>query len=333
MCVQKNAQIHEVNMNHFNPTKVSKYLSRKIFTLVAGGILLFVVMATSVFIVDQTEVAVITRFGKYVGTRGAGLQFKLPFGIERSYIVNVTTTQEQAFDFRAPRTGGFSGAAQQPDEIAMLTGDLNILDVTWTITYRVEDAFAWTFNVLEEHRIPTIRDVSRMVINQLVGDRGIENIMVGAGRTAIEAEGVVIMNELLRRYGLGINVIAVNLQNVLPPPGEVQAAFDDVNRAGQDRERLINEGQQMYNEQVPRAHGEAQRLILVAQGYAAARVNHAQGDVARFNAVLAEFQRAPEVTRQRLYFEMMEEVFGDEKNTTLVDHNLRNFLPLMNIGN
>jgi membrane protease subunit HflK len=220
---------------------------------------------------------------------------------------------------------------QQVDEITMLTGDRNIIDVQWNVLYHIGDAFAWTFNVRESERIPMIRDVSRMVINQLVGDRAITNIMRG-GRTAIESESVVMMNELFKNYGLGIIVDEVKLEGATPPQGKVQEAFDDVNRAGQDRERLINEGQQAYNAEIPKARGEAQRLILIAQGYATERVNRAQGDVARFNSVLAEYQRAPEVTRQRLYYEMMEEVFGDEKNTTLVDHHLRNFLPMMNLG-
>jgi membrane protease subunit HflK len=154
---------------------------------------------------------------------------------------------------------------------------------------------------------------------------------MGIERSAIEAEGIVMMNDIFRGYGLGIDVIAVRLQNVTPPAG-VQAAFEDVNMAMQDRERLINEGQQTYNEQIPRTRGEAERMVLVAQGYATERVNRALGDVARFNSVLTEYQRAPQVTRQRLYFEMVEEVFRNEEGTRLIDHNLPNFLPLMNMG-
>jgi len=210
----------------------------------------------------------------------------------------------------------------------MLTGDLNIVDVEWIIQYRVSDPKAWIFNVNE--RIATIRDVSRSVINMLVGDRAIMDIM-GLERSAIEAEGIAMMNETFRGYGLGIDVIAVKLQNVTPPSG-VQQAFEDVNKAMQDRERLINEGQQAYNEEIPKTRGEAERLIQVAQGYATERVNRANGDVARFNAVYNEYRRSPDVTRQRLYYEMMEEVFKDEKGTALIDRSLRNFLPMMNLG-
>ena len=315
-------------MQHFTPPKVGKYFKPRVVTLVLSGILLLVLLTTSVFIVDQTEEAVITRFGRYISTRGPGLQFKLPFGIDRSYIVNVRTVQTQEFGFRTLRGGNIPAYARQAGESIMLTGDLNIIDVEWIIQYRVSDARAWTFNVNE--RIPTIRDVSRSVINQLVGDRAIMDIM-GIERSAIEAEGIVMMNDIYRGYGLGIDVIAVRLQNVTPPPG-VQAAFEDVNMAMQDRERLINEGQRDYNEQIPRTRGEAERMILVAQGYATERVNRARGDVARFNSVLAEYQRAPDVTRQRLYYEMIEEIFGIEEGTRLIDHNLQNFLPLLNMG-
>jgi len=315
-------------MLNFKPPRPEKMINSKSITLAIIVIVTLTFLGTSIYIVDQTEEAVITRFGRYIGTRGPGLQFKLPFGIDRHYLVNVRTVQTQEFGFRTLRGGAVPAYARQGGESTMLTGDLNIIDVEWIIQYRVSDARAWTFNVHE--RVPTIRDVSRSVINQLVGDRAIMDIM-GIERSAIEAEGIVMMNEIYRGYGLGIDVIAVRLQNVTPPSG-VQAAFEDVNMAMQDRERLINEGQQAYNEQIPRTRGEAERMVLVAQGYATERVNRARGDVARFNSVLAEYQRAPDVTRQRLYYEMVEEVFGNEQDTTLIDHNLRNFLPLMNLG-
>jgi membrane protease subunit HflK len=164
----------------------------------------------------------------------------------------------------------------------------------------------------------------------LVGDRPIMDIM-GSERSAIEAAGTDIMNETFRGYGLGINVIAVKLQNIDPPSG-VQEAFDDVNKAEQDMNRLINEGQQAYNAEIPRARGERERLIQEAQGYATERVNKSRGDVARFLSVYEEYRRAPEVTRQRLYYEMVEDVFVDEEKTILIDRNFENFLPLRNLG-
>ena len=316
-------------MLHFRPPKPGKLPSRKVITTAVVVVVALITLGTSVYIVNPAEQAVVTRFGRYIGTREPGLQFRLPFGIDRNYNVDVMGLRTQEFGFRTLRGGGGAPLhVRQGAESTMLTGDLNIIDVEWNIQYRVSDARAWVFNVND--RIATIRDVSRTVINQLVGDRAIMDVM-GDERIAIQSEGLAMMNDIFRQYGLGINVTAVLLQNVTPPAG-VQAAFDDVVMAMQDRERLINEGQQVFNEEIPRTRGEAERHVLVAQGYAIERVNRALGDVARFNAVLAEYTRAPEVTRQRLYFEVMEEVFRSMQGTTLVDHNLHNVLPLMNLG-
>lgn len=303
-------------------------LSPKTLVFIIAGIVVLIFLGTSIFIVDQTEQAVITRFGRFIGIREPGLHVKLPFGIDRNYTVNVRTVQTEEFGFRTMRGGNYPSYSSQTAESIMLTGDLNIVDIEWIIQYRVVDPRAWTFNVNE--RRATIRDVSRSAINMLVGDRAIMDIM-GIERAAIEIEALAIMNDRFREYGLGIDVIAVKLQNVTPPSG-VQAAFEDVNKAMQDLERLINEGQQVYNEEIPKARGEADRMIQVAQGYATERVNRANGDVARFNSVFEEYRRAPDVTRQRLYYEMIEEVFKDEKDMTIIDRNLRNFLPLMNLG-
>jgi membrane protease subunit HflK len=315
-------------MAHFSPPQAGKFFTSGTITLgiVIIGALIF--LFTSFYIVDQTEEAVITRFGKYRATTGPGLHFKLPFGIDRQYVVNVTTVQTEQFGFRILSSGISSTYSGEANDVTMLTGDLNIVAVEWIIQYRIVDPKAWTFNVNERTR--TIRDVSRSVVNMLVGDRAIMDIMEPE-RSAIETAATDFMNETLRSYGLGINVITVKLQNI-DPPAAVQEAFDDVNKAEQDMNRLINEGQQVYNEEIPRARGQREQLIQEAQGYAAERVNKAKGDVARFNAVYDEYRRAPEVTRQRLYYEMIEEVFKDDKDTVIIDRRFDNFLPLRDLG-
>jgi len=312
-----------------NPQKMGKFTSTKA-GIIVGGILLLILLFTSVFIVDQAEEAVITRLGKYHVTKGPGLQMKLPFGIDRSNVVNVKAVQTAQFGFTTVRSGISSAyATGKTKEATMLTGDLNIVEIEWIIQYRITDSKAWVFNVMERER--TISDVSRSVINMLVGDRAIMDIM-SPERSAIEIAGAELMNETFRSYGLGIYVIAVKLQNIDPPAGSVQQAFDDVNKAIQDMNRLINEGMQVYNEEIPKARGEAERMVLVAQGYAAERVNRANGDVARFNSVYDEYRRAPEVTKQRLYYEMVEEVFKNENDMTIIDRNLKNFLPMLNLN-
>lgn len=307
------------------------WLSPSIILLSILIVLLLILTTTSFFVVDQTENAVITRFGKYRETVAPGLHFKLPFGIDKSYNVPTKTIQTEQFGFRTVK-GGVQTTYENnlTGESTMLTGDLNIVDVEWIIQFRIDDPRAWLFNVHEDVRTSTIRDVSRSVINTLVGDRAILDVM-GPERTAIESNAVTMMNAKLDEFGLGVRVTTVQLQNIVPPAG-VQSAFEDVNKAIQDMNRLINEGKEAYNTEIPKAAGQANQMLQVAEGYATERVNEAQGDVARFNAVYAEYRKAPEVTRKRLYLETMESLFSEDTGTTLVDKKLDNFLPLKNFN-
>jgi len=313
-------------MEHFTPAKVSKHLTPKNLAMIAAGIVAIILLADSVFIVREAEQAVITRFGRYVDTRRPGLQFKIPF-IERSHIVNTLEVREEVFGFRTARGGAVR--VRHAEEATMLTGDLNIVEVEWVVQYRVADAFAWTFNVMDQ--VQTIRDVSRSAINQMVGDRAIMDVMVGE-RAAITAGAEALMTQLFDMYGLGVEVTSVELQTIQPPSGRVMSAFEDVIVAGQDMHGHISEGRRIRNEQIPLATGEAARMVQAAQGYAVDRVNRARGGAARFNAVLDEYLLAPAVTRRRLYYEMMEYIFSNMEGTVLVDHNLRNFLPMLNLG-
>ena len=317
-------------MSYFTPQEPAKFLNQKTIITIIIIIAALIFIFTSFYIVNQTEQAVVTRFGRYKETREPGLHFKLPFGIDRQYVVSVKTVHTEQFGFRTLSSGVNSTYSSDANMSTMLTGDLNMVDIEWIIQYRIVDPVAWTFNVRDRERITTIRDVSRSVINMLVGDRAIMDIM-GSERSSIESLAVDYMNETFRSYDIGINVIAVKLQNT-DPPAAVQQAFDDVNKAIQDRDRLINEGNQAYNEQIPRTKGEAERLIQVAEGYATERKNRAAGDVARFNAVYNEFRNSPEVTRQRLYYEMVEEVFKDNKGTVIIDRRFNNFLPMMDLS-
>lgn len=307
--------------------KFPKWLTPSVILVSLAVLLILIFSLTSFFIVDQTEDAVLTRFGKYYTTVGPGLHYKLPFGIDRSYNVPVKLIQTEQFGFRTVKSGATSTYSNnRTSESTMLTGDLNIVDVEWIIQYRIMDSRAWLFNVNRDVRNSTIRDISQSVINALVGDRAILDI-IGPERTAIETGAIPMMNDKLKEFGLGVTVINVQLQNIVPPSG-VQASFEDVNKAIQDMNRLINEGKEAYNAEIPKAAGEAEKLIEIAQGYAVERVNRAKGDVARFNSVYAEYRKAPEVTRKRLYLETIEDLFGDEKGTTLVDKKLDNLLPI-----
>jgi len=285
------------------------------------------------FKVDETEQAVITRFGKYYTTLGPGLQLKLPFGIDKNYNVPVKVVQTEQFGFQTIKPGVRNEYKNNiTDESTMLTGDLNIVDVEWIIQYRIVDPKAWLFNVKERRQ--TIRDISRSAINALVGDRAILEIM-GQERTSIENLATDNMNTKFKELGLGINVTTVKLQNIVPPQG-VQDAFEDVNKAIQDMNRFINEGKEAYNSEIPKTQGLADQQVQIAEGYAAERVNKAQGDVARFNSVYSEYKLAPAVTKKRLYLETMEELFGPSGNSgnknSLIDGELKNVLPVKTVG-
>lgn len=283
---------------------------------------------SSFYVVDETENVVITRFGKYTKTVGSGLHAKLPFGIDKAYNVPVKVVQAEQFGFKTVKAGRNNEYKNNiGTESTMLTGDLNIVDVEWIIQYRIVDPKQWLFGVYEKEQ--TIRDISRSVINTLVGDRAILDVM-GSERTNIETLALDMMNENFKQLGLGINVIAVKLQNIVPP-SEVQDAFEDVNKAIQDMNRFINEGKEAYNAEIPLAQGEADRLLQVAEGYAAERVNFAKGDVARFNAVYEEYRRSPKVTRERIYLETMDEIFGSETKPEIIDSELDNILPVKNL--
>lgn len=293
-------------------------------------VVVIAIVMTSFFVVDQTEQSVVLLFGKVNRIVGPGLQFKLPLGIEKNYNVPTQQIQKMEFGFRTQMAGintSYSGG-DYPEESVMLTGDLNIVDVEWIIQYRINDPVKWLFNV--EFREQTLRDISQSVINQLVGDRAILNV-IGSERSNIEQQGQEIMQKTFDSYDMGVLITTVKLQNIVPPVGEVQDAFEDVNKAVQDMNRLINEGKEQYNQQIPKARGQAKQLIQEAQGYAAERVNNAEGDVARFISVLDEYEESPDVTRTRLYIETLEEIFGGEEATDLIDRDLENFLPLKNL--
>lgn len=288
---------------------------------------------TSIVVVDETEQSVVLRFGQYSRTLEPGLNFRIPYGIERSFNVPTKIVQNMTFGFRTQRADIVSlrSTGDYSSESTMLTGDLNIASVEWVIQYRISDPKKWLFNV--DRQDTTIRDISISVINELVGDYYITDVL-GNARTQIEETALVNLNDIFQDYNLGINVIAVQLQNIVPPEGPVQDAFEDVNKAIQDMNRLINEGREEYNKAIPKARGEAEGIIQEAQGYAAERINRAIGDTARFNAVLKEYNQSPTVTRERLYFETVEEVLSKEESTgdtRFIDSTFDNLLPLLQL--
>ncbi len=312
------------------PPKLPFTIKPKLIVFALIVIAVIGVATTSVFIVDQTEQSVVLLLGEYNRTVGPGLQFKLPFGIESAYNVPTQVLQNASFGFRTTSPGVTTRYDDRdyPEESIMLTGDLNIVDVEWIIQFRIDDPVKWLFEVQDQTK--TIRDISQSVVNQLVGDRAILDV-IGSERSNIELQALEMKNNILNSYDIGVRVMQVRLQNIVPPVGRVQDAFEDVNRAVQDMNRLINEGREQYNREIPRTRGQAQRLVQEAGGYATERVNRSRGDAARFEAVLGEYAAAPATTRTRLYIEMMEDLFMEDDGTLLIDRELDNFLPLLNM--
>ena len=297
-------------------------------------VIILIVIALIAFsgikVIPTTDNGVVTRFGKYTKTLSPGLNFVIPF-VDQVYKVPVKTVQKEEFGFRTARSSErseYQNAILR--ESSMLTGDLNIINVEWVIQYKIVDPKAWLFNVEEDQRNKTVRDISKSVVNSLVGDRAIMDI-ISLDRDSIAVLAQEKMNEKYKQIGIGISVSSVQLQNIVPPE-EVQAAFEDVNIAIQDMNRLINEGKEAYNKEIPKAKGEAQKMIEEARGYASERINKANGDVARFNAVYSEYVKAPDITRRRLYLETLDAIFKNNENVTLIDKNLKNFLPLKELN-
>ncbi len=299
---------------------------------IVPGVALLLLVATSAYTVQAEEVGVIMRLGKYHHSAEPGLRFRLPFGIERLQKVPIRRQLKAEFGFVTISSGIRSEfdtrGARFADESRMLTGDLNAAVVQWVVQYRIIDAEKYLFRVRDVEQ--TFRDMTEAVMRRVVGDRTV-NEVITIGRQLIEDDVKVGLQALCDAYETGLRVDDVVLQDV-NPPDPVKPSFDEVNQAEQERERLINEAQSQYNQQVPRALGEAQRTIQEAEGYALDRVNRAEGDAARFKALYTEYRKAPEVTRQRMYLETMNEILPKMGSKFIVDDELDGVLPLLNIG-
>ena len=331
--IAQNCEEHFARLIHIVYLKrrgIMKQLKNGQLVAIAVGALSVILAFFSVTVIATTDNGIVTRFGKYNRTLQPGLQLVIPL-VEHVYHIPVTTVQKEEFGFRTTMASDRSQYRNNIlSESSMLTGDLNIINVEWTVQYRIIDPKAWLFNVEESERINTVRDVSTAAINSLIGDRAILDIM-GAERDSIQFSAKEIMNEKYKQLGLGISVSSVQLQNVVPPE-DVQQAFEDVNIAIQDMNRMINEGKEAYNKEIPKAKGEADRMIQEARGYAAERVNKAEGDVARFNAVYTEYNKAPDITKRRLYLETLDKIFENTDKVIFIDKNVKNFLPLKNLS-
>ncbi|MDH5620543.1 MAG: FtsH protease activity modulator HflK [Gammaproteobacteria bacterium] len=306
-------------------------LPRGISPLVIVGVLVLASLYSVVFTVPAESVGVIQRFGHYHGEVTPGLHFKLPFGIDRVTQVPLQRQLKEEFGFSTPGAT-FASQASAPVqwtlETTMVTGDLNTALVEWVIQFRIEKPFDYLFNVRDPG--DTLRDVSESVMREVVGDRTVDEVLT-IGRQDIESTAQVKLQEVVNKYEMGLRIDQIQLKNVSPPE-PVQASFDRVNEAQQERERMINVARGEYNQAVPKARGEADQRIESSRGYAIQRVNEAEGDVRRFDALLTEYLKAREVTKQRLYLETFNEVLPAVKNKVIVDESASSVLPLLQLN-
>ena len=292
-------------------------------------VLAIIIISSVVYTVPSDSVGVIQRFGQYLREVQPGLHFKLPFGIDKATILPIRRQLKQEFGF-------YTSGATNPDQFSthlgeekqMVTGDLNAVLVEWVLQYRISEPKKYMFKVREPGA--TLRDVSESVMREVVGDRTVDEVIT-IGRQEIEAEALVKMQQLASKYNIGVSIDQVQLKNINPPT-PVQASFNEVNQAQQEKEKLINEARRDYNRVIPLAQGEKDQRIREADGYRLKRINEAEGDVARFKAVLAEYIKAPEVTRRRIYLETLQAVLPSVQSKIIVDEEIKGLLPMLNLN-
>jgi membrane protease subunit HflK len=285
---------------------------------------------SSFYTVQPEERAVIKRFGEVTGIADPGLHFKLPFGVDSIEIVATERVLKQEFGFRSEDVLTESRtrfSSDLPDESLMLTGDLNIIQVEWVVQYRIGEPIKYLYAMREPTQ--TLRDITESVMRRVVGNR-IGSDVLTVARVEIANTARDEIQSAMDRYDNGIRIITVELQDVVPPP-RVQPAFNEVNEARQELERQINEATRQANEAIPRAEGTAKRAISEAEGYATERVNRALGETARFNAILAEYRRAPAVTRSRMYLETLNQVLPGIGSVVVVQEGQVPPVPLLNL--
>ncbi|MDH4201861.1 MAG: FtsH protease activity modulator HflK [Phycisphaerae bacterium] len=334
---------HTFNVRRINsPQQINPIVIWRIIRWAVIAVLVVYGVMTSLYTIETNSAGVVKRFGKYNRITEPGIHLKLPFGIEKAIGVPVKSVQKEEFGFRTVKAGvdsqylgideiqsgrysrealvnliresgesrSSSGNLQSfakellQREYIMLTGDLNIVDVEWIVQYKIKNPRQYLFNVRNARQ--TIRDCSQAVMRQLVGNGSVDEAIT-IGRTEYEKSGEKMLQQLLDNYETGIHIVTVKMQSSNPPQ-RVRPAFNEVNKALQQKEQRINEAMKQYNEVVPKTRGQAQRVIEAAKGYAAERVNEAQGDVNKFEKILTEYQKAPTITRQRLYLETMGKV-------------------------
>ena len=300
---------------------------------IVPALLLLIGLFTTYYTVPPDSVGVLLRFGRYSSTEEPGLHFKLPFGVDELIVVPVKRQLKLEFGFETPGYTNddqvdFDYEVEAEAEKSMVTGDLNSVVVEWIVQYHVADARQYCFHVRDPGQ--TLRDLGEAVMREVIGDRTVDEVIT-TGRQDIETSSLERLRKFATEYQLGVAIDQLQLKNV-NPPAAVQASFNDVNKAQQDKESMINVANGEYNKVVPRARGVAEQMKSEAEGYQMKRVNEALGDVASFKAQLEQYSNSPVVTRTRLYLETMKEVLPSLAGKWIVDKGVTQLLPMLPIS-
>ena len=318
------------------PPQMDELLNKFKKVKLPGGPLIIIILVllylgTSVFYqVDRDEVGVVQRFGRHVRTTQPGLRFKFPNGIEKVRKVKIRRVFNEEFGFRTDRAGSRARfAAESDNSVAlMLTGDLNVAVVPWIVQYQIKDSYNYLFKV---HDVPQLlRDMSEATMRLVVGDRSINEVI--SKRNEIADEAKLLLQEELDNAETGIHIVTIEMKKT-NVPGPVQDSFNEVNQATQEKEQQIYQANEDYNKVIPEARGEAERTIKAAEGYALERVNQAKGDANRFQSIYAEYIKAQDVTKRRMYLETLQDLFPKLGPKYIVDESQTNLLPLLNLTN
>jgi membrane protease subunit HflK len=299
----------------------------KVFIGIAFVLLLIWGASGSFYKVDTEQTGVVLRFGQFAGFSQPGLHFKIPFGIERIYLVRTGRVLKEEFGFRTVQPNVRTTYTKKglEEESLTLTGDLNVSDIEWIVQFQVADPYKFLFRVKDPTE--TIRDISEAIVRKVVGNSNVNDVLTterAVLASAIEKD----LQATLNNYDIGVRIVTVKFQDVNPPEA-VKAAFNEVNEAEQQKESFIFQAREQYNREVPKASGVARSTILKAEGYAVERINQAEGESSRFLALLTEYRKAPEVTRQRLYLETLESILPRMEEIYVMDGKGAGALPLL----
>jgi len=317
---KKVIEIRDYIKNKFNPQK-------GLLPILVVVVLIVIGAYTSMYEVDTEETGVVLRFGKFSGFADPGLHFKLPLGIDRVYLVPTGRVLKEEFGFRTVTPDVRSTFTKRglEEESLTLTGDLNVSDVEWIVQFQVADPFKFMFRIKDP--VGTIRDISEAMVRKAIGNANVTEVLT-TERAQLASEIQRDLQSTLNQYDIGVRIVTVKFQDVTPPD-PVKAAYNEVNESEQQRESLIFQAREQFNREVPRARGEAKKVLQEAEGYAVERVNKARGETNRFLALLTEYRKAPSVTRSRIYLETLEEVLPRLEEIYVMDDKTGGLLPLL----